>query len=92
METKVKYEVAKQTASQTVTVAGTFLSQLFKPVAEKAKEIQKDMNKKIDESDNKSKIFNINVRFKGWEVSGYSYLGFSWSCSYRFESSFKLGW
>ncbi len=36
-------------------VTSTFLKDLFKPVVEKTKEVKKDVNDKIDKSDNESK-------------------------------------
>lgn len=55
-ETKIKYMGAKTVAAQTFSVTGAFLKDLFKPVVAKGSEIKKDLNDKIDKSDNRSII------------------------------------
>ena len=42
-------------------MAGDYLKQLFKPVAEKGAELKKDLNEKIDKSENKSIIISYLI-------------------------------
>lgn len=62
-DTKFKYASAKATASYTVEVTSNFLKDLFKPVVEKSKEVKKDVNTKIDKSDNDCKKITKNLIF-----------------------------
>ena len=54
VETKEKFARTKTTLNETMDVTSNFLKQIFTPVAEKASELHKDLNTKIDSSDNDS--------------------------------------
>jgi hypothetical protein len=63
-DTKDKLNKTKSSISQTIDVTGTYLSQLFRPVADKASELKKDLNTHIDKSSNESNAFISSLALK----------------------------
>ncbi|KAM3131427.1 hypothetical protein pb186bvf_016499 [Paramecium bursaria] len=74
-DTKIKYVAAKTTLSQTFDVAGDYLKQLFKPVAEKGAEFKKDLNEKIDKSENKTLKDGREITVATWDALGTALTG-----------------
>lgn len=67
------------------------MSQLFKPVVEAAKDIHRDINKKIDESNNASNYPN-KPSTEGRQVDSDCKLGCDRHSTFWAGFSFVLGW
>ena len=64
--TKTTLTTVKEKAGQVVDVTGNLLMQLYRPVAQKTKDVTGDISTKIDQSDNKSsKTFSLIVLQQG---------------------------
>jgi phosphoserine phosphatase len=84
--TKSTLSNVKDKASQVVDVTGGLLMQLYRPVAEKTKELTEEISTKIDQSDNKctSQIVNPIVlqqskqlTVASWGAAGVAFEGLS---------------
>lgn len=56
-------------------MAGDYLKQLFKPVAEKGAELKKDLNEKIDKSENKTLKDGREITVATWDALGTALTG-----------------
>ncbi|KAM3135070.1 hypothetical protein pb186bvf_012894 [Paramecium bursaria] len=69
-ETKSKYQDVKGKVSNAFEVTGNILSQLYKPVAEKTKELTNELGQKIDSSDSTILKQTKSLTVATWDAAG----------------------
>jgi hypothetical protein len=91
LQQKMGYQFAKAAASHTLTVAASNLKDLFKPVVDKTNEVKKDVNQKIDKSNNECNLgAQLKISFVDWKKDSCGFLGCFCKCTLGIRRCFIL--